>query len=1062
VGVTVDRDHLVRAIAAQEQLRGTVPDEIVDAAVAALRAQLDVSAEVQSVRPEPVARRRLASVLFADVAGFTAMSEQLDAEVVASLMNDLWEQVDGAVRRHGGRVDKHIGDAVMGVWGVDAAREDDAERAVRAALDVHEAFAAFRASRGFEVDARIGVNTGPVVFGRVGTSGELSVTGDAVNLASRIEHVAPEGGVLISHDTYRHVRGLFDVQPMKSITVKGKSAPLRTYLVKRAKPRAFRMASRGVEGVDIRMVGRGAEVAELEGEYLDMLATGRSRIVTVIGEAGAGKSRLLDEFANWLELRPESVYYLKGRSVPDLQAVPRSLMREVFADRFEIYIDDEPGAVAAKLRSGLQPLTWREADVAGHWLGFDLVDSEAVRDLAGSSEFSSTAQAHLVRHLTWLLDRSPVVMLLEDVHWADSDSLDTMTHLVDTLDESPTMVVCATRPDLLGRRPEWGSGPGRSISVTLQPLAEEDGRALVAEILQLVSEVPEQLVDLIVERASGNPFHAEELVKMLIDDAVIVVEDDASWRVDLERLDRVSVPSTLAGVMQARLDGLDADERIALQHASVIGRTFWDDAVATLLSFTGSTKIERARVTPTLQTVRGRDLVTRHDRSVFIGCDEYSFRHALIRDATYETVLLRDRERLHGRAASWLEGRAGKRLSEHAGLIAEHLSRAGELDRAAELFDRAAANATSTGALDAAARAYERSLYLRESRGNGHGPEATKTRIELGHAYFVLGRYDDASVAFATAEADGRSLADEPLVAQALIGDLYWSAVRGAWARANGLLERARPLAEAHGGRTLGLFLSAEAILLRDGPGADLGRGLDVSVRALGMWRSLDDASGELRAINNMGVYCHLAGRLGEAERWFSDGLALARRIGDTTNEVRFLDNEAVQAHLRARRDGDYDIVLERYRTCRDRRRTIGLSYGSSLANLAQAETEAGQIAEATRSVHEALRIAWRQRAPADWAFALIVLAQLAIAEGSQHQGLALLGAVLAAEGTPPLHDEVDGILAMYEVSPAAADEGMAAGLSVDLEQLVETLVAGGPEPQLSTLKQNTRPPEPE
>jgi tetratricopeptide (TPR) repeat protein len=807
------------------------------------------------------------------------------------------------------------------------------------------------------------------------------------------------------------------------------------------------------------MVGRGAAMAALEREYLDTLATGHSRVVTVTGEAGAGKSRLLDEFANWLDLRPESVYYLKGRSVPDLQAVPRSLMRGVFADRFQIHIDDEPGEVAAKLRSGLQPLTWREADVTGHWLGFDLGDSEAVRDLAGSTEFSSTAQAHLTRHLTGLLERSPVVMLLEDVHWADFDSLDAVTRLVEALDESPMMVVSAARPDLHERRPEWGSGPGHSISVTLEPLADEEGRALVAEILQLVSPVPEQLVDLIVERASGNPLHAEELVKMLIDDAVIVVVDDAPWRVDIERLGRVSVPPTLAGLIQARLDGLDADERTAVQHASVIGRTFWDDAVATLLSSTGSTMIERAPLTHTLQTVRGRGLVTRHDRSVFLGCDEYSFRHALIRDATYETVLLRDRERLHGTAAAWLEGRAGKRLGEHAGLIAEHLSRAGELDRAAELFARAAANATSTGALEAAAHAYERSLSLRESRGTGHGREATMTRIELGDAYSLLGRYDDATLAFATAEADGRSLGDETLVAQALIGDLSSSAVRGAWARAGELLERARPLAEAHGGRTLGLFLSAEAILLRDGPRADHERGLDVSVRALRTWRALDEPSGELRAINNIGVYCHLAGRLGEAERWFSDGLALARRIGDTTNEVRFLDNEAVQAHLRARRDGgDYGLVVERYRACRDRRRTSGLSYGSSLANLAQAETEAGQLTEATRSVHEALRIAWQQQAPADWAFALIVLAQLAVAGGRQREGLGLLGAVLAAQGTPSLHDELDGILALYQLSPATAGRGMAAGLRVDLEQLVETLVAGGPERQLATLRDNTRP----
>jgi class 3 adenylate cyclase/tetratricopeptide (TPR) repeat protein len=1040
----VDRDQLLRAIAAQEQLRGTVPDDIVDAAVAALRAQLDAPAERQPVG----ARRRLVSVLFADVTGFTAMSERLDPEVVASLMNDLWEQVDGVVHRHGGRIDKHIGDAVMGVWGVDAAREDDAERAVRAALDIHEACSVFRASRDVALDVRVGVNTGPVVFGQVGTSGELSVTGDAVNVASRIEQIAPVGGVLISHDTYRHVRGLFDVQPMKAISVKGKSVSLRTYVVERVKPRSFRMASRGVEGVETSMVGRGVEVAALEHAYLEVREANRSRLVTVTGEAGAGKSRLLDEFAEWLELRPEAVYYMKGRSVPDLQAVPRSLLREAFADRFDVYVDDEPKEVATKLRAGLQPLTGREADVVGQWLGFDLADSDAVRDLAGSAEFSTTAQAHLVRHLTWLLGRSPVVMMLEDVHWADLDSLDVVAHLIEALDEAPLLIVCAARPTLYERRPEWGSGRARSVA--LEPLSDDEARGLVAEVLQLMTDVPEQLVDLIVERASGNPFHAEELVKMLIDDGVIVVDDDAPWRVDLDRLDRASVPSTLAGVMQARLDGLNADERLTLQHASVIGRTFWDDAVAALLGIESSMSIRRAGVTETLRTVRGRELVTHHDRSAFTGCDEYSFRHALIRDATYETVLLRDRQRLHGTAAAWLEDRAGRRLSEHVGLIAEHVSRAGDRERAAELFDRAGASATATGAIDAAVHAYERSLSL---RGTGHGHEATVTRIALGHAYSARGRYDDAVEAFAVAEADGRALADEALVAQALIGDLHSSVLRGAWARADRLVERVRPLAETHGGRVLGEFLLAEAILLRDGPGADHGRGFDISARALRTWRSLDDPSGELRAINNIGVYCHLTGRLPEAERWFRDGLALARRIGDTANEVRFLDNEAVQAHFEARREGgDYGIVVERYRASRDRRRSVGLSYAIAQGNLAQAETEAGLFAEATQTVHEALRIGWQQRAPSDWAFGLIVLGQLAVATGNRRDGLGLIGAVLDVQGTPSFHDELDAIIALYGIAPATVEEAIASGPRVDLEQLVERLVTGPPERLLATL----------
>ncbi|HEY1279025.1 MAG TPA: adenylate/guanylate cyclase domain-containing protein, partial [Acidimicrobiales bacterium] len=231
--MTADRQQLELAIAAQESLRGTVPDDVVDAAVAALRRQL--------VGADPTEqRRRQITVLFADVSGFTAMSERMDPELVADVMNDVWARLDVVIVEHGGRIDKHMGDGVMAVWGGDAAREDDPERAVRAGLALQATLASFVADTQVDIAMRVGINTGPALVGAVGTTLELTAMGDTVNLASRLEHHAPLGSVLISHDTYRTVRGVFDVQPSDELTVKGKSAPVRAYVVERAKARAFR------------------------------------------------------------------------------------------------------------------------------------------------------------------------------------------------------------------------------------------------------------------------------------------------------------------------------------------------------------------------------------------------------------------------------------------------------------------------------------------------------------------------------------------------------------------------------------------------------------------------------------------------------------------------------------------------------------------------------------------------------------------------------------------------------------------------------------------------------
>ena len=370
---------------------------------------------------------------------------------------------------------------------------------------------------------RIGINTGPVVLGLVGTQAEFTAMGDAVNLASRLEHAAPVGGVLISGDTYRHIRGIFDVTAQEPLTVKGKVKPIQTFVVERVKPRAFRMATRGVEGIETRMIGRDAELQILQSAFEDTIEETETRVVAIVGEAGVGKSRLLYEFDTFLELHEEQVLYFKGRSTPNLQNVPYSLFRDLFAFRFQILDSDLTVIALDKFRQGMAGvLEPEQADVVGHWLGFDFSSSETVRSLLGSAEFESIARSNLTRYYEKVATAEPVVILLEDIHWADDLSLDLVTLLSETIPEAKLLIVTVSRPSLFERRPGWGEGEAAFRRINLTPLSKRASRLLVDEILQRVEEIPDSLRDLIINAAEGNPFYVEEMVKTLIDQGVIV------------------------------------------------------------------------------------------------------------------------------------------------------------------------------------------------------------------------------------------------------------------------------------------------------------------------------------------------------------------------------------------------------------------------------------------------------------------------------------------------------------------------------------------------------------
>jgi class 3 adenylate cyclase/tetratricopeptide (TPR) repeat protein len=1019
-----DRRHIEAAIAAQEGLRGVVPDEVVDAALTALRRQI---ADLDGVR----ARRRQITVVFADVSGFTALSERLDPEILAGLMNELWESLDGVVVGFGGRVDKHMGDAVMALFGADAVQEDDVERAVRAGLALHDALAAFRQSTGHPLAMRVGINTGQALVGSVGSATEQTAMGDTVNVASRLEHAAPVGSVLVSDATYRHVRGVFDVQALEPLEVRGKTERVQTYLVLREKPRAFRIASRGIEGVETPTVGRDAELDRLRSEF-EAAALGTARSVVVVGDAGVGKSRLLFELEAWIELRSESVWLLQGRALRSRQGVALGLMRDVLAQRFGVLDSDTSAEVFDKLRLGFEgSLSAAEAAAVGQWLGFDLGD---VVGPLGVDGVSVTARAHLVRWLGSLTAEEPAVILLEDLHWADDESLGLLLELVARLPDARLLVVGLTRPELADRYPEWFGEPSMA-RIDLAPLPPEAIADLTRLVLQHADVVPDELVELIVARCDGNPFFAEELVKMLIDDGVIRTDaPDQSWSIDMARLAVSRVPATLTGVLQARLDHLGPFELTTLQCASIVGRVFWDSSVAAL-DDTATPEHVRA----SLDLARSRELVFRRHHSVFAGSEEHIFKHALLRDVTYETVLLTDRKRLHSRAASWLTAEAGDRLVEYLDTVANHHRLAGEPAAAAECFHRAARADLRRGLADSARRSVQKAIEQWTLAGASVPSDAS---VVLSDSLRRLGNFDAAEQALVGASAAATTDGER--------ADVLQAARRVAGDRGDPRLERAL-LDEAAGVDSV-LWPDAAAHVaeglawweLRFGD-IELARRHAEEARAIS--ERTTDVAGTAAAHGVIAAIAESAGHLDEADQHVRICLELARAIGDIHGEATARGRMGVIAHLRADARGsreDYITAIAHYDAAARLYRQLGdrMMVGVAVSNIAQARLRLGDLPGSRTAGREAMTDLAGLGAVDALLFCLLVEADVCLTDGDTARGLALLGIVRAHPVATHLDlQEIERILSRTALDPIEIKRGMASKTGLDLDEVVADLV---------------------
>jgi class 3 adenylate cyclase/tetratricopeptide (TPR) repeat protein len=837
-----------------------------------------------ATRGQPHDERRTVTILFCDVKGSTAMVGKLDPEDAKEVIQGAFEFLIAPILRYEGTLVQLMGDAILAFFGAPMAHEDDPERACRAGLEITaeaqryaEKLKKERGIKGFNV--RVGINTGLVVVGEVGSDLRVAYTaiGDAINLAARMEQNARPGGILITHDTYRHVRGVFEVQPQGPLRVKGKSEPVQTYLVQRAKPRAFRLETRGVEGIETRTIGREAELQNLQDAYFDAVEGGETRVAIVTGDAGVGKSRLLYEFLNWAELRPEHCYLFKGRAQAQTRATPYAVIRDLFVNRFEILETDSAATALDKFRAGMTGfLEPDRADLVGHWAGFDFSSSQAVANLAGSSSFGQLATAYLLNYLRAMATLQPVVVVLEDMQWGDDSSLDLIDHIATEMPKVRLLLLCLARPALFERRPNWGQGREAYKHLLLGPLSRRQSRALVAEILQRAEGIPDDLCDLIVDGAEGNPFYVEELIKMLIEEGVIIRTAEP-WHVELPRLKGLHVPPTLTGVLQARLDSLPREAREVLQRASVVGRVFWDSAVASL----GATETKApaaAEVAPMLDTVRERELVFRREHSSFAGAQEYIFKHLILHDVTYETVLLKVRRSYHKQAAQWLEANAGERVGEYAGLIAEHYERAGERSLAGQWLRRVAEVAARSGAAREAIAAAERALALlpESDRAARAALQLAVGRSQRALGNFVVAR-DKLNAALALArEAGERKTAANAL---SLLAVVAWSA--GALGEIQTLASEALALARA----AADVAAEAQALIPLAWSAAQVAHDPALARRyyeeSLALYRQIGDRAQMAACLINLGELARSDSDYAAAVRYCEEGVTIKSEIGE-------------------------------------------------------------------------------------------------------------------------------------------------------------------------------------
>jgi class 3 adenylate cyclase/tetratricopeptide (TPR) repeat protein len=676
----------------------------------------------------PQETRKVVTIVFSDLKGSTSLGEALDSEALREVMTRYFDAMRGELERHGGVIEKFIGDAVMAVFGLPRLHEDDALRAVRAAAGMQAALETLNVELdrryGVQLANRTGVNTGEVVAGDP-TSGQRLVTGDAVNVAARLEQAAGEREVLLGELTYRLVRDSVEVHEVEPLTLKGKAEPVPAYQLVRVKESSDVEPRRAAP-----LVGREDELTTLEAIFEEVVATRSARLATLVADAGVGKSRLTAEF---LERVAKRALVLSGRCLPYGDGITFWPLAEALKNASGVVNDDDADTALEKLSA----LTGG----AGEEVTERLAAMIGLRHAPFSLEELAWGMRTFLRHAA---EDRPVAVVVEDVHWAEETLLELIEQLVRAIDDAPVLLLCPARPALVDEHPDWGFGE-RQLRIELNPLGPEASRSMVESLLGGGS-LDADVLDRVVTAAEGNPLFAEQLLRMLVDEGVLE-QSNGSWRAT-GPFSELHVPPTIQALLAARLDTLASGERSVIEPASVVGYVFADAAVSALAPPDVS-----PRVRSELTSLAQKHLVNRVDEGEE---DHHRFQHIMIRDTAYDGILKRARADLHERFVVWADEVNRDRGAEFEEILGYHLEQAwtylselGPLDEhgralgedGARRLSSAGRRAFARGDVPAAATLLGRAAALLPA----DHPERLHLLPEHGEALLMTGSFDEAS-----------------------------------------------------------------------------------------------------------------------------------------------------------------------------------------------------------------------------------------------------------------------------------------------------------------------------
>jgi class 3 adenylate cyclase/tetratricopeptide (TPR) repeat protein len=750
-----ERNELEQAIAALEAQRGILGDSIAETALAPLRAKLatlaaESKADTHSAIPpaaSPDSERRVVTILFCDVKGSTAIAEKMDPEEWTSIMNRAFECLIAPIQRHEGTVARLMGDAILAFFGAPAAHEDDPQRAVRAGLEIVEGISTLREQlkreRGLDLQVRVGINTGLVVVGQVGSEfkGEYTAMGDAVNLAARMEQTARPGSVQIAEHTYKLVEPWFEFEPLGGIQVKGKSDPVLAYRVTGVKARHG--PGRGLErqGISSPLVGREQEFNEIKSCVDRLSSTGEGGIVGIIGEAGLGKSRLVAEVRS----SDTQVLWLEGHTLSFGQTISYWPFQQILRGWANITEEDDANTTWLKLESHVRVLFGEETidylpylasllalEVRGEY-------AERVKYLDGEAmgkQIFLTARRFFDR----LARSQSTVLVFEDLHWMDESSTNLLEHLLPLVESVPLLIIGLSRPERDTPAARLRDLCARDYSdhyteIRLAPLSESNSAQLIHNLLE-IENLPSRLRELIVEKAEGNPFFLEEVIRTLIDTGAVTREPASGrWRATAQ-IEAIHIPDTIQGVIMARVDRLEEEVKQVLRVASVIGRSFLYRVLKAIAE-------AGQRLDDDLTELQTTELIREKQHLPEL---EYIFKHALAQEATYESILLQKRRELHARVAQAIESLFAERLEEFYGLLAYHYARAEAWEKAQDYLLKAGDQAGRMAADAEALNLYQQAMtaYARAFGDKWDPVQRASLERKMGEAFFRRGEYPQA------------------------------------------------------------------------------------------------------------------------------------------------------------------------------------------------------------------------------------------------------------------------------------------------------------------------------